>query len=194
MGVPILGNGGQQPADSGAVREIRDSGPQIRLFYCWDCKTIDELPDFQGRPEDDTLLSILVERHQSAGVAHGCTPFRIGVKLWAVENIRNSIIKQIRSQTNGGLDELDPTYYATRSMFYEDAMKCFAKHLRPEDGCPDWQSDSKRLVPNTAAERKEAGLASPAKSNATKVYLCDFCPVKSNVLTKQRAAAGMYKD
>jgi hypothetical protein len=194
MGVPILGNGGQQPADSGAVREIRDDGPQIRLFYCWDCKTIDELPDFQGRPEDDTLLAILIEKHQSAGVAHGCTPFRIGVKLWSVESVRNSIIKQIRSQTNGGLDELDPTYYATRSMFYEDAMKCFAKHLRPQDGCPDWKSDSKRLVPNTAAERKDAGLVSPEKSNATKVYLCDFCPVKSNVLTKQRAAAGMYKD
>ena len=193
MGVPILG-GGPQPADSGNVREIRDSGPQLRIFYCWNCKTIDELPDFEGRPEDDDLLAILVERHQSAGVPHGCTPFRIGVKLWSVERIRNQIIQQIRSQTNGGLDELDPTYYSTRSMFYEDAMKCYSAHLRPKAGCPDWKSESKRLVPNTAVERKEAGLVAPEKSNATKVYLCDFCPVKSHVMTQQRAAAGMYKD
>lgn len=191
--MPILG-GGNVPADSGGVREIKDNGPQIRIFYCWNCKTIDELPDFQGRPEDDTLLAILVERHQSAGVPHGCTPFRIGVKLWAVERIRNQIIKQIRSQTNGGLDELDPTYYATRSMFYEDAMKCYAQHNRPQEGCADYKNERKRLVPNTAAERKEAGLVSPADSNATKVYLCDFCPVKSHVMTKQREAAGMYKD
>lgn len=193
MGVPILGGGGV-PADQGRVREIKDDGPQIRLFYCWDCKTIDELPDFQGRPEDDDLLAILVEKHQSAGVAHGCTPFRVGVKLWSVKTVRDQIIKQIRSQTNGGLDELDPGYYATRSMFYEDAMKCFEKHLRPKDSCPDWQNDNKRLLPNTGDLRKEAGLTTPEKSNATKVFLCDFCPVKSVVMTKARAAAGMYKE
>lgn len=191
MAIPIL-NGGQ-PADSGAVREIKDNGPQLRIFYCWNCKSFEELPDFQGRPEDDTLLALLVERHQSAGVPHACTPFRVGVKLWSVERVRNAIIKQIREQTNGGLDELDPTYYATRSMFYEDAMVCYAKHLRPQDSCPDWMNETKRLVPNTAAERKELGLTAPNKSQATKVYLCDFCPVKSIVMTKKRAAAGLYK-
>ena len=191
MELPIL-NGGV-PADSGAVREIKDSGPQLRIFYCWNCKSFEELPDYQGRPEDDTLLALLVERHQSAGVAHACTPFRVGVRLWSVERIRNAIIKQIREQTNGGLDELDPTYYATRSMFYEDAMQCYVKHLRPQDSCPEWMDEKKRLVPNTAAERKDIGLAPPTVSQATKVYLCDFCPVKSVVMTKQRAAAGLYK-
>lgn len=188
MPVPLLG----QPADQGPVKELTDNGPQLRIFYCWNCRVFDELPDFQGRPEDDTLLAILVERHQSAGVPHHCTPFKIGVKLWSNPRIQQAIIKQIREQTNGGLDMLDPTYYSTRSMFYEDAMKCYAEHNRPKDSCGDWKSDKKRLLPNTAAERREAGLASPA-AGGTKVYLCDFCPMKSVVMTKQRAAAGMYK-
>lgn len=194
MDIPILGQGGSQPADQGTAKEIRDDGPQLRIFYCWNCKTIDELPDFQGRPEDDTLLALLVERHITAGIAHSCTPFRIGVKTWSNTKIREAIIKKIKSETNGGLDDLDPTYYATRSMFYEDAMKCYSLHLRPHDSCADYKTDRKRLVPNTAAERKEAGLVSPDKSGATKVYLCDFCPVKSVVMTKQRKAAGMYND
>lgn len=190
MGVPLL-NGGV-PANQGPVRELTDTGPQIRVFYCWNCRVFDELPDFQGRPEDDTLLAILVERHQSAGVPHHCTPFKVGVKLWSNPRIQQEIIKQIREQTNGGLDLLDPGYYATRSMFYEDAMSCYAKHNRPQDSCGDWKHESKRLVPKTAAERKEAGLASPQESNATRVYLCDFCPMKSVVLTKQRKKSGLY--
>jgi len=190
--IPLLGGNGEQNASGGVAKEIKDNGPQIRVFYCWNCRKFDELPDFQGRPEDDTLLAILVEKHQSAGVPHSCTPFRVGVKLWSNEKIRNEIIRQVRSGTNGGLDELDPEYYATRSMFYEDAMSCYARHNRPQDSCPDWKSDSKRLLPNTAAERKDLGLAAPDKSSATKVYLCDFCPIKSKVMTKQRKQAGMY--
>lgn len=192
MAIPLLGGG--QSAANGPVREIKDEGPQLRIFYCWNCRVFDELPDFQGRPEDDTLLALLIERHQTAGVAHSCTPFRIGVKIWSNEKYREAIIKQIREETNGGLDMLDPNYYATRSMFYEDAMKCYGEHNRPQDSCGDWKSDKKRLVPNTAKERREAGLASPESSGATKVYLCDFCPMKSVVMTKQRSAAGMYKD
>jgi hypothetical protein len=194
MTIPILGQGGSQPADQGKAQEIKDDGPQLRIFYCWNCKTIDELPDFQGRPEDDDLLAILVERHQSAGVPHGCTPFRIGVKTWSNTKIREAIIKKIKSETNGGLDDLDPGYYATRSMFYEDAMKCYSLHNRPHDSCFDYKDEKKRLVPQTDALRKEVGLTTSAKSNATKVYLCDFCPVKSVVMTKARKAAGMYNE
>lgn len=184
MAVPILGQG--QPADNGQVREIKDTGPKIRILYCWNCKTIEELPDFEGRAEDDVLLEMTVERHQSSGVPHQGTLFKIGVKLWSVESIQKEIIKQIRNKASGGLDELDPGYYSTRSTFYEDAMKCYSKHLRPAESCPDWKSESKRLIPKTHELRKEAGLPSPAQSVGTKVYLCDFCPVKSYYMTKQR--------
>lgn len=182
MAIPLLGGRGEMDDSGSIAKEIKDDGPQIRVFYCWNCRMFDEIPDFQGRPEDDDLLAILVERHQSAGVPHSCTPFRVGVKIWSNEKVRMAIMKQIREQTNGGLDELDPNYYATRSMFYEDAMTCYTAHNRPKGDCGDWKSEKKRLLPNTAAERKEVGLSSPERSGATKVYLCDFCPVKSNLM------------
>ena len=118
----------------------------------------------------------------------------IGAKLWSIESVRNEVIKQIRKGTNGGLDELDPGYYATRNTFYEDAMTCYAQHNRPKDSCGDFKNEKKRLVPDTSAMRKDAGLVAPEQSNATKVYLCDFCPMKSVVMTKQRKAAGMYDE
>ena len=192
MGIPLLGGRGEVGDDGSVSREIKDEGPQIRVFYCWECKKFDELPDFQGKPEDDTLLALLIERHQSAGVPHHCTPLRVGVKLWSNEKIRNAIIKQVRDRTNGGLDELDPEYYATRSTFYEDAMRCYASHNRPQDSCGDWRADNKRLLPKTAVERKQVGLPTPSESSGTKVYLCDFCPMKSVVLTKMREKNGNY--
>jgi hypothetical protein len=194
MAVPILGSGSSINADGGVAREIKDEGPQLRVFYCWNCKTFDELPDYVGPAEYDDLLALLVERHQSAGIPHSCTPFRIGVKLWSMESIRQQIMKQIRSGTNGGLDELDPEYYATRSMFYEDAMQCYAKHNRPKDSCGDWKAENKRLLPKTAELRKTVGLSTPGQSSGTKVYLCDFCPMKSVVMTKVRDKAGMYDE
>lgn len=195
MGIPIIGQGGKdvQAADQGQVREIVDNGPKIRLLYCFNCKTIEELPDFEGNPDDDVLLATIIEPHQSAGVPHTGHIIKVGVKLWSTESYRKEIIKQIREGVSNGLDNLDEGYYETRATFYEDAMTCYAKHLRPQDSCADWKNESKRLVPKTDALRKEAGLESAAAASTTRVYLCDFCPVKSNVMTKQRAAAGMYK-
>ena len=72
-------------------------------------------------------------------------------------------------------------------------MKCFGEHLRPKEGCTDWQAKNKRLVPkNTAEMRKEFGLMSAEKSAGTRVFLCDFCPVKTHYVTQQRKAAGQY--
>jgi hypothetical protein len=194
MGLPIIGQGNNLPADAGQVTEIKDNGPKIRILYCWNCKTIEELPDFEGNPDDDVLLAVMIERHETAGVAHAGSLFKIGMSIWQNTKYREQIIDQMRDKVGGGLDNLDAGYYETRATFYEDAMTCYSKHLRPSNGCADYASESKRLLPKTDALRKDAGLESTAKSNSTRVYLCDFCPVKSTVMTKQRRAAGMYKE
>lgn len=189
MGVPILGQGGNS-ADQGKYTEIKDNGPKIRLLYCYNCKTIEELPDFEGRPEDDTLLEILVERHQSAGVPHTGFLSKIGLKTYTAH--REEIVKNLRTKVGGGLADIDPDYYTTKATFYDDAMKCYNAHLRPAAGCQDWKDSTKRLIPKTHAERKELNLPSPSQTASTQVYLCDFCPVKTHVMTKQRKAAGLY--
>jgi hypothetical protein len=182
------------PADlGGEYIERKDDSQKIRLLYCWDCKTIEELPDFEGNPDDDILLEYAIEKHESAGIKHAGTLMKVGSKTWEDEPVRKEIIKNLRDQAGGlggGLADIDKEYYHTKSTFQEDAMKCYSLHNRPAEGCFDYGSDRKKLVPKTHAERKELGL--PVSTST--IYLCDFCVVKSFVVTKQRKQAGMYNE
>ena len=193
MNIPILGQGGRPADQGGEYIEVRDEGPKIRLLYCYQCKTIEELPDFEGHPDDDVFLELAIEKHESAGIRHSGFLSKIGVKLWSQEKFRKEIIKNLRDRVGGGLADIDPDYYTTKATFFEDAMKCYSAHLRPKEGCPDWRSESKKLVPKTHAERKELGLPDPGKENSTNVFLCDFCPVKTHVVTQMRKKSGMYE-
>ena len=189
MGVPILGQPKPENVEPQVV-QLDSSGPQVRILYCFNCKTIEDIPDYEGHPDDDTLLEIVLEKHTSAGVPHTGHMFKVAAKLWFVDSVRKEIIKQIRSGS-GGMDELDPGFYDTRNTFFEDAMKCYGDHLRPKGACPDFRTDKKRLLPQTDALRKEAGL-DKVKNSASRVYLCDFCPVKSFYMQKSRLEAGVY--
>lgn len=170
------------------------SGPDVRILYCMVCDSVEELPPYEGVPEEDHLLEILVQRHVFAsGEPHKGHLMKLPQLQWENENIRKEIIKQIKGGGSKGIDEFDPDFYATRNTFQEDALKCYSAHLRPTDGCPDYESASKRLLPNTKADRKELGLVDPAKAPGPKNYLCYFCPVHSVVQTKLRALRGDYK-
>jgi hypothetical protein len=98
-------------------------------------------------------------------------------------------MKQIQ-EGSSGLDVFGTKFYETKSMFQEDAMNCFSLHNRPLGQCPDYKSDRKLLKPDTAKDRKAEGLA---ESKAPKVYLCDFCPVKSYNMKKFNQEKGLYK-
>lgn len=181
MGVPLL-----QPS--------KVEGPEIRLLYCLVCGTIEELPLFDGRPEDDHLLQVLVEPHCfPSGEPHRGHLFRLPQLMWEREDARKKIIEQIKGGGSAGLDEFDKDFYATKATFKEDAMRCYNAHLRPTDGCPDYNSPSKRLLPNTKAERKDVGLPDPAKAPGPKNYLCQFCVIHPIVVQKQRALRGEDK-
>lgn len=190
MSIPILGQGGT-PADAGGEYvQIKDEGPKIRLLYCYNCDTIEELPDFKGNPDDDHLLQIMIEKHESAGIPHNGFLSDIGVKLWSQEKVRKEIIKNLRTRVGGGLADIDPDYYLTKAIFYDDAMKCFSEHLRPKGRCPDWKAANKKLIPKTAADRKELGLS---LTPTTHTFLCDFCPAKTFMVTKAREQSGLYE-
>jgi hypothetical protein len=183
--LPILGQEASQltPMD----------GPQIRLLICRVCNTIEELPDYEGAPENDSLLAISVERHKfPSGQEHIGTMMKVPLSAWAREDVRKEIIHKIKGGDAKGLAAIDPKYYETRSIFADDAMTCFKAHLRPSGGCPDYGSDAKALRPDTKAERKELGLAPISKSAPPTTYLCQFCPVHTHVATQKRAKAGLY--
>lgn len=151
---------------------------QIRLLACKQCKTIEELPDYEGRPDNDHLLAYALKRHRTNDVAHIGALFKVPEKDWDNDKAKKSITLQVAAKLEGGETGLGSDFYNLKNNFQEDAIACFERHLR-NPACSDYKSDSKRLTPDTAAERKEAGLS--AYRSAKDRYLCEFCPVQSLV-------------
>jgi hypothetical protein len=176
-------------------REFEHSGPVIRLLLCFVCNSIDELPPHDGPSETDILLEMTVEKHEfPSGLRHQGKMFILPVKVWANTSNRKEIINQLKGTGVTGLDAMteEGDFYSTKMQFAEDAMSCYTYHLRPEDNCADYRTESKRLLPKTAKERKSAGLEAPKDAALPKIYLCNFCPMQSVIVTKQRAMRGMY--
>lgn len=148
--------------------------PHMRVLYCKTCGTLEEVPDWQDGPQSDPYLSPLVDKH---GETHQGQLFRLPIGLWLMDDSKRQIIEQIKGGTGQlGLGVVDESFYDTRNTFQEDAAVCYQKHLRPQGQCPDFRSESKRLIPATAQDRKDAGLA--PLTSGPKVYLCDFCVVR----------------
>lgn len=177
-------------------REFVDDNTKVtRLLVCYVCKSVEPLLNYVGDPEGDIILSIALEKHAfPSGEPHKGRLFIFPTKYWEEGKYHDEIMKQISGQGKVGLDAMteEGNFYATKDNFKEDAMTCYAKHLRPEDNCDDYQNSSKRLLPQTAKERREVGLPSPAES-ATKIYLCNFCPIHSVVQQRKRKLLGMYE-
>lgn len=166
--------------DVGGLKVTGDEGPQIRLLRCTRCKTLEELPDFRGRPEDDVALDHLVMVHQQRHPFHedkDAFLLRVNEELWRrrKKELHRKIWEDVKQE--GGFV---PEYYATRDTFKEDAVKCHIQHNR-QVPCIDWRVDRKRLGNPTKEGWREGRV---------KVYLCDYCPVRTFVEAKAREQAG----
>jgi len=158
----------------------------VRLLICMECKTTEQLPDFEGNPAaDDTLNYAIIPHAYPSGEKHRGHLMKVEKKHWDSPSTRRAIENQIRE--SAGHTGLDTEFYATKDTLGEDALKCFNAHNR-NPGCSDYRSSKKRLSAGTDAERKKLGLA-PMPS---KTFLCDFCPVKSMVQERVFAKAGLY--
>lgn len=168
-----------------------------RLLVCADCLSVEPLPDAPRgvdpkhiEPGQDPLLDELLKRHRYPnGEAHFGNLVAVAEEDWKKEEVRDSILKEINDKANMGKG-LGQDNYALRDTFVEDAAKCFAQHNRPQDGCIDWLSDSKKLGRPT----REGQVWAKENYKAPTPFLCHFCPIGSVVMTKQRAAKGLYKE
>lgn len=164
----------------GGLKITSDEGPQIRLLRCTKCKTLEELPDFRGRAEDDHTLDHLVMEHQRRHPFHDASDaflLRVSEEMW--RRNKRQISEQIWSDVRqeGGFV---PEYYASRDTFKEDAVKCHIEHNR-QVPCIDWRVDRKRIGNPTKQGWSEGRV---------KVYLCDFCPVRTFVEAKKAEQGG----
>lgn len=162
----------------------------LRILRCDNCRTLEELPDYEGDPQNDQVLEALILRRHTepSGTTHVGQLMRVEKKHWDSPTTRKEILRELGKQTTG----LDPEAYAAADAFKEDAMACWKRHNRNPE-CPDYKSPEKRLLPNTAEERKEAGLPKYETAPKNYVYLCDWCPAKSVVQEKVFGKAGLYK-
>lgn len=171
----------------------------VRVLVCGECKTYEELPDFEGPPEYDEMLAVAVAKHQHGTgrtkIPHApATLFKAKEREWKSERVREETIRQVQNAMDpNSTTGLDSSAYEMVDNFRADAMACFERHNR-NPACSDYKSPEKRLVPDTRRERLDLGLNPKydAKNPHLTKYLCDYCPVKSMVQQAAFKKAGLY--
>lgn len=166
-----------------------------RILRCDDCKTLDKLPDFNGNPDDDILLADLIARKHTGlpgdgSALHRGNLFVCDPDTWkriedASENNADAVLQK-------ELEAIQGEAFASRDFYREDALVCFNRHGRPKEGCIDWMDASKR-IDNPSPEGKKMAREHPRFAQLNNPHLCNFCPVASWVMVKQRAKRGDYK-
>jgi hypothetical protein len=163
---------------------------QVRLLICHMCKTINEIPSFDGPAEYDDLLAAKVAEHQfPSGKAH---PLDLGVVAkedWDKPTHRQEILRHLHMSGSPGTGlGMGDSFYDVKANYEQDAITCWKQHGRTTD-CGDYMSDSKKLLPDTAADRRAEGLS---VSNRKGTKLCQFCPVQSVKMQAMRKDRGDY--
>lgn len=167
------------------------------LLVCYSCKSIEELPYLKVKRNEqgawDQSENPFLEKAVYPHDQKGCKGKLVDIDafLWMSPKGREAALAGIKKQLLEGSIGLDilGDFYDVKAGFSADAMTCFAQHNRPKGQCPDYKSSSKVLKPDTAADRKEAGLDI---KKMPKTYLCDFCPVKSYNMMKHNKEKGYY--
>lgn len=167
-----------RPPNAPRVREIRDELIPCDMCAGGGCAYCSGSGKLQKEP------------HLISGVFHvssdDWTPVESAPDpLWKRKDILRQIWARFGDEHLGYPEE----FYASKDTFREDAGICYQRHNRPgyEKGpyaCVDYQDPSKRLTDRHWKSRN------PSRDH---VYLCDFCPYKSVVVTRMRAERGDYK-
>lgn len=172
-------------------------GPQIRLLVCFECKTMEVMPDYppDAHNSGDVVLWSLDEKHGGrTEMPHNRTVLRIPEVAWNDKAAQKQIIAGIWENKSG----FSPSYYDVKDTLKEDAVKCHQQHLR-QVPCIDYRDSTKKLRSPTQGERDSLAAKLPRafkgdrdaiKHGAPTVYLCDFCPVQVAVEHAQRKSRG----
>lgn len=174
-------------------------GEHVRLLQCFDCKTMEEMPDYppDANPQNDVVLHAVDEKHGGhTQQPHYRTILRIPKAAYDDRAARRQIIDQAWKDVKG----FTPSYYDIKNTLQEDAAKCFIEHRRSVP-CIDYRIDAKRLRAPSQGDRdrlaKDLSGAARNKFNldaikhgAPQKFLCDFCPVQVAVEHARRVERG----
>lgn len=177
--------------------EIDPNEPHMRVLKCIKCRSIEEVPDYEGpeggenTQEFDQILKFFTDQHVNKNCKRDdFATIRFPTRFWIVPKVKEAIIAQFNEGAQG-LDVFGTNFYDTKNNFQADAMQCWIKEHNQTDDCSEYKSDKKRLKPGTSVERMQLGMEK--ESTGPKVYLCDFCPYKSIVQKKAFKKMGLDK-
>lgn len=174
-----------------------ESAPMVRLLVCGPCGSIQELPIHDGPPEYDYTYHHRLSEHvaqrdhrDNPTSYHPHTLIDVPQNAWNNPGYRKDILEAINNHVGVGDGAgLGSKFYDVKATYQEDAMLCWQDHKKTRNNCPDYLSDSKRILPDTRGDRKDLGL-DPA--GRTPIHLCHFCPYQSVVMQRARKARGAY--
>ena len=176
--------------------EIDPNEPHMRLLKCLRCRTLEEVPDYEGpeggenTQEFDLGLKFFTDQHVNGKCnREDFATVRFPTRFWIIPKVKEGIIANVNNGAEG-LDVFGTNFYPTKANLTADAMNCWIKDHNSTEDCDDYKSDKKQIKPDTAKERLAAGLEKEARG--PKVYLCDYCPYKSLVQKKAFKKQGHY--
>lgn len=176
--------------------EVNPNEPHMRLLVCRKCKSIEEVSQYDGpeggenSAEYDHYLRFFVDQHmEKACKKDDWLVYHLPTKYWIIPKVKEAIIEQIKEGAKG-LDVFGTQFYDTKSNFSADAMNCWMREHNQTRDCADYKSEKKILKPGTEKERMALGMEK--ESSGPKVYLCDYCPVKSIVQEKAFKKKRLY--
>lgn len=172
----------------------------MRLLLCRECKTLEEIPDYEGPVELDHLLNELVRRHNEKDAQYPedkkphdgpvATLMKVENRDWELH--RGAILERMRSKDQGFGE---PWIQEAHNTYKEDAHRCWIAHRKPgrDDtlDCPDYRSDNRRIGRPTPEGRKV--VKELYKLKVKDPHICDWCPYETTVQTRKNWDAGLYK-
>jgi len=160
----------------------------VRLLFCHVCRTVEEVPDYDGPAEYDYYLQHKVAPHQfESGSPHRGVLGRVEDEPEKIEAAIREMENMVSPGSGSGLGQL---LYDLKDNYKIEAMQCWKRHGRTEN-CDDYRTDKMRLFLDTKAERRAEGM-SVNRDERPNIWLCDHCPVHSLVQQRQRKDAGLY--
>ena len=148
-----------------------------RLLACKSCAVMYKLPEYDGPPEYDMALIDIIDRHLSQ--AQDPRPESHVSIIFRTDNDTASKL-DVETALKRELANADFEIREVRDDLKVEAVKCFNRHNRPSNGCPDYEDESKTIGRKIGIPREN------------RMYLCHMCPAQEYVTHKLRTLKGMY--
>lgn len=188
-----------------------------RLLQCFDCATVEVLPDLLGpKGSPDPLLDRLLEighrgpldneqgarrvrmghgrvREIQEGEEHIGNLHSVANDDWNNPDVekRERVRQQILFQMWGSYTGYPPEFYAAQDTYKEDAGHCYERHGRP-GGSDHGPANCGDYQDDSKRLTDRAWRA--RHSDIEEIFLCHWCPYTSVVVTRKRLARGDYDE